>query len=148
MRFASRVFGMNVTKTTHPNQRFIGKTAILGLGYGCGVERFYQMVVTQARQYGIPLEDLFDRQVAQRTVDFYRHAFPRIKANWYLLDRHLAHFINVKNPDQETDWGPVTIRTGRIELPNHMFLRYEIGIAACTERSYWRTSCRRWRASW
>ena len=38
--FASRLFGLVVTKQTYPDMRWIGKTAILGLGYGCGHSRF------------------------------------------------------------------------------------------------------------
>lgn len=120
--FASMVFGRNVTK--QDNERFIGKTAVLGLGYGCGVDRFHQMVCTLARQYGINLEGLFDERVAQRTVYLYRSLFPRIKNSWYMLDTRLDRFINSPNPDNKVDWGPVTIMSSRIRLPNNMYLRY------------------------
>ena len=30
----------SITKKNQPNERFIGKTAVLGLGYGCGHKRF------------------------------------------------------------------------------------------------------------
>ncbi|HEX6825420.1 MAG TPA: DNA polymerase [Nitrospiraceae bacterium] len=125
--FASTVFGGTVTKQTRPNERFIGKTAILGLGYGCGVDRFYQMVVTQARMSGIPLEDLFDRNLAQRIVDAYRIRFAHIPRAWKTLDRLWSFVINSRNPNQQQVWGPVVCKSGQIVLPNGLKLRYQLG---------------------
>jgi hypothetical protein len=130
--FAGIVFGRSVTKKDHPAERYIGKTAILGLGYGCGHERFFKMVVTQARQFDIPLHNLFNEQTAERTVDTYRHLFNRIPRLWRQLDDCLNRIINNSNPDQQQKWpdpdiGPLTMKSGRIELPNGMALIYERG---------------------
>ena len=38
-QFASQVFGRDINKYDHP-ERFVGKTAILGLGYGMGANKF------------------------------------------------------------------------------------------------------------
>ena len=124
--FASRVFGYKVNKVEHPHERFIGKTAVLGLGYGCGKERFFQMVKALARLYEIPLGELFDKDVADATVDTYRRVFPRIPSNWYLLDQHLDKIINNRKP-QTADWGPVQFQPQRIQLPNEMYLQYQAG---------------------
>jgi DNA polymerase len=127
-KFAGVIFGRTITNKANPNERFIGKTAILGLGYGCGPDRFHNMVVTQARQYGIPLEGLFDVNIAETTVRTYRSLFSRIQGAWYQLDRLLANVINNPNnqfarwPDPDT--GPLTFKTGTIILPNKMTLRY------------------------
>jgi hypothetical protein len=126
-KFASRVFRVHVTKKSHPAERHIGKTAILSLQYGSGAVRFYQMVVTSARQYGISLEGLFDQQIAENTVNTYRILFPRIKQAWSLLDRLLRDYINCHNDTQKFSWGPVTFKSGTIVLPNRMTLRYQIG---------------------
>jgi hypothetical protein len=124
--FASVVFGRNINKWADPNERFIGKTGILGLGYGCGVERFHQMVLNQARQYQIDLKDLFNERIAEFTVNTYRSLFPRIKTNWYLLDTYLKRVINSPNQTQKETWGPVIIKSGKIILPNNMTLRYKL----------------------
>src|SRR5262249_12098965 len=87
--FASRVFGQTVTKKEQPGHRFIGKVGELSLGYGCGAERFYRMVVTLARQYDIALDGLFDERVAEITVKTYRTLFNRIPTMWRYLDRLL-----------------------------------------------------------
>lgn len=84
--FASKVFGRHIDKKRDPNERFIGKTAILGLGYGCGWEKFHRMVVTSSRQYKIPIEGIFDIGVAQKTVLLYRHMFPKIPELWRRFD--------------------------------------------------------------
>jgi hypothetical protein len=123
--FASIVFGRTVTKSKNPHERFLGKTAILGLGYGCGPDRFYQMVVTQARAAGIPLEGLFDEQIAHNIVNTYRSLFSFIPKAWRQLDHLLANVINSPNEVQRTEWGPVVFESGRIVLPNKMTLRYD-----------------------
>lgn len=128
--FAKVVFEREINKKYQPNERFIGKTAILGLGYGCGHERFHQMVVTQARQYSIPLDGLFDKDTAETTVDTYRTLFKQIKDAWGELDKLLTSVINssstgfAKWPDSVK--GPLTFKTGTIILPNKMTLRYTL----------------------
>jgi hypothetical protein len=122
--FASNVFGQTVTKKEQPNHRFIGKVGVLSLGYGCGAERFYRMVITQARQYGIALDGLFDEGVADVTVNTYRTLFDRIPAMWRGLDR-LLRFVLMNDHAQEMELGPVIIMPRRIYLPNGLFLRYD-----------------------
>jgi DNA polymerase len=123
--FASKLFGYPVNKKDNPNERFIGKTAILGLGYGCGANRFFQMVTAQARQYGIDLKGLFSIEVAQRAVDFYRATFPLIAGSWNALERlRIKVLCNEKNAPAE--FGPVEVSYGRIRLPSGMYLRYEV----------------------
>jgi hypothetical protein len=79
--FGSTVFGQPITKQEQPGLRFISKTGVLGLGYGCGKDRFYKMVVTQARAAGIDLAGIFDERVAEMTVRTYRKLFRQIPAS-------------------------------------------------------------------
>jgi DNA polymerase len=122
--FASNVFGRTVTKKEQPNHRFIGKVGVLSLGYGCGAEKFYRMVVTQARQYGIGLGGLFNERIAEVTGNTYRKLFDRIPAMWQQLDR-LQHHVLMDDHAQKIELGPVTIMPRRIHLPNGLFLRYD-----------------------
>ena len=123
--FGTRLFDRPISKTTTPHERWISKTAVLGLGYGCGVMRFDRMVTTSARQFNIPLEGLFDERIAQKAVDFYRNTYSRIPAMWYRLDRLIEGVLLSDNRTQEVPLGPVTIMSRRIELPNGLFLRYD-----------------------
>jgi hypothetical protein len=122
--FAARVFGQTVTKEEQPNHRFIGKVGVLSLGYGCGAERFYRMVVTQARQYGIALDGLFDEQVAGMTVKTYRSLFNRIPMLWRHLDYLLQDVLRNERAE-DVQLGPVIISPKRIRLPNGLLLRYD-----------------------
>ena len=124
-QFATLVFNRVITKAKNPNERFLGKTAILGLGYGCGPDRYYQMVTTQARQNNISLDGIFSEDIARSTVGKYRTLFSKISMAWRLLDSALARIINSPNDTQSRKWGPVTFRSGCIELPNRLFLRYQ-----------------------
>jgi DNA polymerase len=123
-KFASVVFHRTITKADNPVERFLGKTSVLGLGYGCGYERFYAMVVTQAAQAGIPLSG-FDKNKAAEIVQTYRYLYQNISGSWGKLDFLLDAYINNLNDRQKRPWGPVTFSSGRIELPNRMFLRYK-----------------------
>lgn len=123
--FASIIFGTPVNKKDQPNERFIGKTAILGLGYGCGHVRFHQMVTTQAKQANISLVGLFDERVAEFTTNTYRSLFSKIPDMWRRLDRCLAVYINGGH-QEFVDVGPVAFGTGTIKLPNGLTLRYEL----------------------
>jgi DNA polymerase len=105
----------------------VGKTGILGLGYGCGHERFYTMVTAQARQYGITLEGLFDKRIAEFTVNAYRQLFPFIPNAWRHLDGLWKNYVNNANPKQFAEWGGCRFESGKITLPNKMTLRYQIG---------------------
>jgi DNA polymerase family A len=122
--FATKVFQRAVTDKKSP-ERFVGKTGILGLGYGCGVDRFFAMVTMQARQYGIDLSALeFDRYKAQATIDTYRGTYHRIRNTWHRLDLFLHSILFSRNTTQKAVLGPVTIRSAEIELPNGMRLLY------------------------
>jgi DNA polymerase len=122
--FASDVFGQPVTKEEQPGHRFIGKTGVLSLGYGCGAKTFHRKTIIQARAFGIALDGLFDEEVAKITVNTYRRRFDCIPAMWRELDGLLQDVLLIADAREE-ELGPVTIMPGRIRLPNGLFLRYD-----------------------
>lgn len=68
----------------YPVERFIGKTGILGLGYGAGAEKFWTMVHSSARtQLGRVVE--FSPEKSQDTVGIYRQRYHRLPAMWRKL---------------------------------------------------------------
>jgi DNA polymerase len=76
--FASVFYGRNITKEDK-DERFFGKTAILGLGYGCGWRKFQKMVRIQT---GKSISD----DDAKKAVSLYRTRYSKVPALWEKLD--------------------------------------------------------------
>ncbi|MCP5006151.1 MAG: hypothetical protein GY941_19755 [Planctomycetes bacterium] len=74
---ASIIFKKETLDITKP-ERFVGKQAILGAGYGMGAPRFG----TQCADYGQPI----DASLAKKTINAYRKQFPEIVDLWYDLE--------------------------------------------------------------
>ena len=73
--FASQIYGRTITKDDKL-ERYVGKTAILGLGYGMGADKFKQTLKT-----GSPSVDVSDI-VAQQIVMQYRGMYPNVPRLW------------------------------------------------------------------
>lgn len=121
--FASVVFGKPVTKADKV-ERFIGKTAVLGLGYGMGWVKFQATVKIQSKnQLGQEI-DLSDNE-AQRIVTTYRTTYPNIPATWSKLNDALSY---IAATDEPLSLGPVTskvtARKNRVDLPSGLSLYY------------------------
>lgn len=82
-QFASFLFGRPINKDTDPVERFLGKTAILGLGYGMGARRFVY-TCWALNKIRIPLAE------AERIVDLYRAKYRRIAGLWYTFSDILS----------------------------------------------------------
>ena len=116
--FASRVFGREITKADTA-ERFVGKTSILGLGYGVGRERFLLSLRSTARKEGIAYE--VTEEIAERAHTLYRGAYTRITGLW----RDASGWIELMPGLGVTlNYGPLGVAKNRIELPNGMALRY------------------------
>jgi DNA polymerase len=123
---AGYVFGYHVSKNAHPVERFIGKTAVLGLGYGCGVEKFHNMVIGSARLFGMDmgvLNELWDYNRAGQVVKAYRRIFPQISRSWKTLDGILATTWTTGVPARQ-QFGPVLITRGCVEGPGDLKMHY------------------------
>jgi DNA polymerase len=79
---ASALYGVHVTKETHPRERQVGKLAVLSLGYGCGPMKFKWIASVQG---GVELTDV----EAERIVRTYRALHAQIPALWQWLDHLL-----------------------------------------------------------
>jgi DNA polymerase len=123
---ASHIFGYDVVKSEHPVERFIGKTAVLGLGYGCGPDRFHAMVISSARMLGLDmakLDNLWDLGRARDTVKLYRRVFARIAHSWKRLDGCLVTTWCHGVPPVMA-FGPVNIGHGYVEGPGDLKMHY------------------------
>lgn len=116
------IFGYAVDPKVHKVERFIGKTAVLGLGYGCGATKFYDMALKLARLLGVSLGEIWTPELAQKSVDTYRNMYGNIRNTWYKLDNIIAGpWLGKGAPVQ---FGPVEIGYGYVKAPNDLYLRY------------------------
>ena len=102
------IYGFAVNKKDHPLERFVGKTCILGLGYGMGWRKFLLKML----QEGV----VMDETEARRIVYLYRATFPKIKQCWEILDQLAAKFLI--DPTGMYVWKNLTFMHERIVLPN------------------------------
>ena len=108
-------------KETFPDfiEGFVGKTCILGLGYGMGKDKFKATLkIGQAGvSVDIPLSD------AERVVTVYRQKYPNIVALWKQGQEALDAMIK----GYEYDLGvgiKLKCKDNKIYLPNGMFVNY------------------------
>lgn len=88
---ASEIYGYECSKATHPQERQVGKTAILGLGYQMGWSKFQATCETMA---GVSLDD----EMAQRVVETYREKFAHVKQLWWDQEAAAIKATNGRKP--------------------------------------------------
>jgi DNA polymerase len=95
-------------------ERFVGKTTILGAGYGMGADKFQ----TQLKTFGVetPLTE------AKRIIDVYRETYSWIPSLWQSGNKA----IEALSKGRTATWGngAVTIGKEGVLMPNGMYQRY------------------------
>jgi DNA polymerase len=120
-KFASQVFNYFVSKSTHPNERFMGKTAILGLGYQVGGVKFQNTIEVQSQlQLGTKIEMSLDQ--ATNVVNYYRHKYFSISGTWKRLQSIGLAVLN--GSGNGFTLGPCEFEKHAIRLPNGLRLHY------------------------
>lgn len=122
--FASEVFGYPVNRklTTgdHAAHGFVGKTGILGLGFGVGWVKFQRTVKLDSKKFTGKEIALTD-EVALNTVNAYRRKYSRISSTWKSLN---DVGIPVLARGGSYSIGPCTFEKGAINLPSGLQLKY------------------------
>lgn len=112
---ASAIYGKAVDEITK-DERFVGKTTILGAGYGMGAAKFQ----AQLKNFGVAVS----LEEAQRIIATYRQTYPRITALWKAAGVALEAILR----DQLTMLGRDDVLKiegkGGIRLPNGLYIRY------------------------
>jgi DNA polymerase family A len=129
-QLATDIFGYPVNrKLKHPNgelifpiEGFIGKTGILGLGYGAGKDKFDTMVIQTARKDGLDISKIYSRPLGDKAVDTYRRRYHEIPRGWWTLEQIIRTAWLSGSASQK--FGPVTISYGSVLLPSGLSLRY------------------------
>jgi len=97
-------------------ERFVGKTTILGCGYGMGAERFRN----QLRNFGTDIE----LTEAQRIIDTYRTKYDKIKQLWKDGQHCLQTIIWKKESTFGVRPDAVFLGESGFVLPNNVLLEY------------------------
>jgi DNA polymerase len=118
--FAAKVFEKPVNKKDHPAERFIGKTAILGLGYGLGWEKFQRTVKMQSKAQTGKTIELTDVE-AMNIVNTYRNGYDQIPVTWKRLNNAIA---TIAGNGGSFTIGPCQFGEGHITLPSGLKLLY------------------------
>lgn len=112
---ASAIYGKSVSEITK-DERFVGKTTILGCGYGMGAAKFQ----AQLKNFNVKIE----LEEAKRIIDTYRVTYPKIVELWKSATASLKAILQ----DQQSFLGRNKILEvdgkGGILLPNGLYLRY------------------------
>ncbi len=103
------------------DERYVGKTAQLGLGYYMGAKNFHNVMTTGARGKPLPISMNF----AYNVVNTYRSVNSNIVQFWETCEGFLDHMVNGKGIEVFKD-GLLRIDadTDRIIFPNNLYLRY------------------------
>lgn len=74
---AATIYGIPIDQVTK-SQRALGKVAILGLGYGMGVDKFWETCI----RFGIEIEYI----LAEKTVSLYRQKYQKVVRYWWKIN--------------------------------------------------------------
>jgi DNA polymerase len=97
-------------------ERFVGKTTILGAGYGMGAAKFR----AQLKNFGVEL----DQEECDRIIKVYRDTYPKIPALWRKAGDALDNIIADKSSSFGRDDILKIDGTSGIQLPNGLYVKY------------------------
>ena len=118
--FASKIYMKPISKA-NPIERFVGKTCILGLGYGTGAAKLRHTLKTQPPGANLTEEE------CKRVVDLYRETNYRIVGLWRESDKALSDMMSWPSSRKRYSLGEhkcLKVGPEGIELPNGLLIRY------------------------
>jgi DNA polymerase len=119
--FASKVYNRTITKKDE-SERFVGKTCVLGLGYGTGWKKLQHTLAT-SKPISVSLPD----DECQSIVNLYREVNDNIISLWKECDEALGEIANWDAKSDPFYLGRhevLQVIEGGIELPNGLMIRY------------------------
>lgn len=122
--FAAMVFHIDTSQVT-PEQRFLGKTAILGLGFGLGWIKFKHQVRVKSLEAvkltGKGKELILADEQSSTIVNTYRATYPGVPTMWRKLNNAISILAGASG---SFSIGPCVFMKGKISLPNGLYLYY------------------------
>ena len=110
--FATEVYGRTITKGDY-TERFVGKTCILGLGYGMGAEKFRRTLALAKIE--------IDQHEAERIVRLYRQKYFKIVQLWQVCGQALTNMVQGR---AGTINSKISYDNTGILLPNKLKITY------------------------
>tara|TARA_R110000765_G_scaffold206046_1_gene310986 strand:+ start:69 stop:1898 length:1830 start_codon:yes stop_codon:yes gene_type:complete len=128
-KMASRIYGVPEEEVTK-DQRFVGKTTILGAGYGMGAVRFQE----QLKNFGFDME----LDEARRVINIYRDTNDQINRLWRDAQNILT---GLSRGDEKNPLGVDGLiwsypEESALRLPSGLLLRYDDLKAEQTDKGY------------
>ena len=112
---ATAIYGKRIEEITK-DERFVGKTTILGAGYGMGATKFQ----AQLKNFGVEVEI----EEAQRIINTYRNTYPKITQLWKDASTALKAILQKQHTTLGRD-GVLQIEgEDGVRLPNGLYIRY------------------------
>jgi DNA polymerase family A len=118
--FATEVFGYPVSKAT-PDARFVGKTVILGGGYGIGPDKAKKQITASARVNNVTLPEDLDWEMV---IDKYRRRFPAIPALWRQGGKVLRAMMRGESIEYDRG-GLIRVQGNTLVRPNGLKIVYD-----------------------
>jgi len=117
--FASKIYGVPISKA-NPIERFVGKTCILGLGYGTGKLKLQHTLKTT------PPGAVVTEDEAKSYVDTYRTTNDKVIQLWKDGDAVLKDLANWGDTEPYTYGEHKCLKVVKegIQLPNGLYIRY------------------------
>jgi len=116
---ASAIYGFPVNKVEHPEERFVGKVATLGLGYGMSWRKFKHILSTGSMGPKLFLSD----EQCERIVNTYRQNNSPIVRLWKRCNTAITEMTRPSG--QMTIADLLLVSENAIILPNNLMLRYK-----------------------
>ena len=118
--FASKIYNKPISKA-NPIERFVGKTCILGLGYGTGTKKLQHTLKTTPP--GVEV----DEDTAKSYVDKYRETNNKVTDLWNEGDNVLKDIASWPSEQKPYYYGKhdcVVVTPDGLQLPNGLYIRY------------------------
>jgi DNA polymerase len=113
---ASAIYGKDESQI-EANERFVGKTTILGAGYGMGHTKFG----IQLKTFGVEIED----QEAARIISVYRQTYPHIPRLWKEANSSLDALRQGKTTTVGHQPQALSVTESGFLLPSGLYLNYK-----------------------
>ncbi len=130
-KMASRIYNRPITKADK-NERFLGKTVVVGCGYQTGAYKLQATLKTAATPMDLDLPE------CERIIDAYRGMYPQIKRLWYEGEQCIEAMHANKSRWFGREGAALIEGRRGVKLPSGLYVSYpQLHRAVVDNRSKW-----------